>query len=55
MRPGVAASMLISATDTANSLTCISHLIVSVHLGLSSWIFTRIKKFLRRVNRQEGS
>jgi hypothetical protein len=37
MRPGVVAFMLIFATDTANLLTFISHLTVSVHLGLSSW------------------
>ena len=37
MRPGIAASALISATDTATSPTYISQLTVSAQLGLSSW------------------
>jgi len=40
MQPVVAASMLIFATGTANLLTYVSHSTVSVHLGLSSWIYT---------------
>src|SRR5689334_6870205 len=40
MQPVVAASMLIFATATANLRTYVSHSTVSVHLGLSSWIYT---------------
>src|SRR5215471_5326697 len=44
MWPGVVAFMLISATDTASSITYISHLTVSGHLGLSSWKGTRLPR-----------
>src|SRR5215469_14860970 len=37
MRPGVAAFMLISAIDTANSPTCSSRSTAFAQLGLSSW------------------
>src|SRR5215469_6606017 len=37
MRPGVAAVMLISAIDTANSPTCSSRSTAFAQLGLSSW------------------
>src|SRR6516164_92632 len=47
MRRGAVASMLISATDTANSLTYISRLIASVHLGLSSWNCTSCSRQIR--------
>jgi hypothetical protein len=37
MRPGMAASTLFAATDTATSPTYISQLTVTAQLGLSSW------------------